>query len=182
MILCFTTWFEKRKLCIATLYTKLLEIWPSKAFSFKLLLLLAIPTSLVCFTGTPFHCLTCFLLFEAIFCLIHTSRLVFPSLSLLSFITSISCFSQTCMRVKTKIGTTTHFTTLISLLYTNLRIFIIQPISYLSWWFIFTSTFGFKYELLIIHTFIIYSLENFRWFGTENLIITSNLYSISWCT
>ena len=34
-----------------------------------------------CFTGTPFHCLTCFLLFEAIFCLIHTSRLVFPSLS-----------------------------------------------------------------------------------------------------
>ena len=93
-----------------------------------------------CFTGTPFHCLTCFLLFEAIFCLIHTSRLAFPSLSILSFNTTISCFAQICMRVKTKIGTTSHFTTLISLLYTNLGIFIIPPISYLGSWYIFIST------------------------------------------
>ena len=75
-----------------------------------------------CFTGTPFHCLTCFPLFEAIFCLIHTSRLAFPSLYLLSFNTTISCFAQIRMRVKNRIGTTTHFKTLISLLDTNSRI------------------------------------------------------------
>ena len=74
-----------------------------------------------CFTGTPFHCLTYFLLFEAIFCLIHISPFGL-SLSLLSFNSTISCFAQICMRVKTEIRTTTKFTTLISLLDTNSKI------------------------------------------------------------
>ena len=50
-----------------------------------------------CFTGTPFHCLTCFLLFEAIFCLIHTSRLAFPSLYSLLIPPSLVLHKYVCV-------------------------------------------------------------------------------------